>query len=84
MQKFIADIPGVLAVLQDMTPSRTCPDARLNATEAYSQMSAAIAITKSIKDEEVPRYLLEEYEESSYSSNRYYGHFGSAPLNRSI
>ena len=62
MQKFIDDIPGVLAVLQDMT--RTRPDARLNATEAYTQMSAAIeAIAKSIKDKEVPRFLLEEYEE---------------------
>ena len=49
-------------MLQDMT--RNCPDARLNATEAYSQMSAAIeAIAKSIKDKEVPRFLLEEYEE---------------------
>ena len=62
MQKFIDDIPSVLAVLQDMT--RTRPDARLNATEACSQMSAAIeAIAKSIKDKEVPRFLLEEYEE---------------------
>ena len=62
MQKFIDDIPGVLAVLQDMT--RTRPDARLNATEAYTQMSAAIeAIAKSIKDKEVPTILLEEYEE---------------------
>ena len=62
MQRFIDDIPGVLAVLQDMT--RTRPDARLNATEAYTQMSAAIeAIPKSIKDKEVPTILLEEYEE---------------------
>ena len=44
--------------------TRNRPDARLNATEAYSQMSAAIeAIAKSIKDKEVPRFLLEEYEE---------------------
>ena len=62
MQKFIDDIPGVLAVLQDMTRSR--PDTRLNATEAYLQISAAIdAIACAIKDKEVPLYLLEEYEE---------------------
>ena len=63
MQKFINDIPGVLAVLQDMTRSR--PDDRLNATEAYLQMSAAIdAIPCAIKHKEVPtRFLLEEYEE---------------------
>jgi hypothetical protein len=62
LQKFIDDIPGVLAVLQDMT--RSHPDARLNATEAYSQMSAAIeAIASTIKDTEVPIILLEEYEE---------------------
>ena len=70
VQKFIGDIPGVLAVLQDMT--RTRPDARLNAMEAYSQMSAAIeAITKSIKDKEVPRFLLEEYEEVPPRINLY-------------
>jgi hypothetical protein len=62
LQKFVDDIPGVVAVLQDMTRSR--PDARLNATEAYSHMSAAIeAITSATKDKEVPRYLLEDYEE---------------------
>ena len=62
VQKFIDDIPGVLAVLQDMT--RTRPDARLNATEAYMQMSAAIEATAcTIKAKEVPLYLLEEYEE---------------------
>ena len=62
MQKFIDDIPGVLAVLQDMTRSR--PDARLSATEAYSQMSAAIEATAcAIKKTEVPECLLEEYEE---------------------
>jgi hypothetical protein len=64
VQKFIDDIPGVLAVLQDMTRSR--PDARLNATEACSQMFAAIEATScAIKDTEVPTCytLLEEYEE---------------------
>ena len=44
--------------------TRTHPDARLNATEAYLQMSAAIEATAcAIKDKEVPLYLLEEYEE---------------------
>ena len=62
MQKFIDDIPGVLAVLQDMTLSR--PDARPNAAEACLQMSAAIEATAcAIKNKEVPRYLLEEYDE---------------------
>ena len=63
MQKFIDDIPGVLAVLQDMTRSR--PDTRLNATEAYLQMSATIDATPyAIKHKDVPtRFLLEEYEE---------------------
>ena len=62
MQKFINDIPGVLAVLQDMARSRL--DARLNATEAYSQMFAAIEATAcAIKHTEVPIILLEEYEE---------------------
>jgi len=61
-QKFKDDIPGVLAVLQDMTRLR--PDARLNAAEAYVQMSAAIEATaRTIKDTEVPTYLLEEFEE---------------------
>jgi len=61
-RKFIDDIPGVLAVLQDMTRSR--PDARLNATEACSQMSAAIGATAcTIKDMEVPTSLLGEFEE---------------------
>ena len=62
MQKFIDDIPGVLAVLQDMSRSRS--DARLNAAEAYLQMKAAIeAIASAIKDKEVPMILLEDYEE---------------------
>ena len=70
VQKFIGDIPGVLAVLQDMT--RTRPDARLNAMEAYLRMSAAIeAIAESIKDKEVPRFLLEEYEEVPPRMNLY-------------
>ena len=44
--------------------TRTRPGARLNATEAYSQMSAAIEATAcAIKVKEVPLYLLEEYEE---------------------
>jgi hypothetical protein len=62
VQKFIDDIPGVLAVLQDMT--RSCPDARLNAPEAYMQMSAAMEATaRTIKDTEVPTSLLGEFEE---------------------
>ena len=63
MQKFIDDIPGVLAVLQDMTRSR--PDTRLNATEAYLQISAAIDATPcAIKHKEVPtKFLLREYDE---------------------
>ena len=44
--------------------ARSRPDARLNATEAYSQMLAAIEATAcAIKDTEVPTILLEEYEE---------------------
>jgi hypothetical protein len=62
VQKFKDEMPGVLAVLQDMT--RLHPDARLNAAEAYAQMSAAIEATaRTIKDTEVPTYLLEEFEE---------------------
>ena len=74
MQKFIDDIPGVLAVLQDMT--RTRPDTRLNATEAYLQISAAIDATAcAIKDKEVPLYLLEEYEEVPTRMSQYiYGY----------
>ena len=76
MQKFIDDIPAVLAVLQDMTRSR--PDARLNATEAYLQMSAAIEVTAcAIKDKEVPLYLLEEYEEVPPRMNRHI--YGCSP-----
>jgi hypothetical protein len=45
-----------------MTRSR--PDAQLNATEAYLQMSAAIKVTPcAIIVTEVPIILLEEYEE---------------------
>ena len=74
MQKFIDDIPGVLAVLQDMTRSR--PDARLNATEAYLQMSAAIDATPyAIKHKDVPtRFLLEEYEVPTRMSLYIYGY----------
>ena len=62
MQKFIDDIPGVLAVLQDM--ARTRADSRLNAAESYLRMSAAIDATAyAIKDKEVPVILLDEYEE---------------------
>ena len=44
--------------------ARPRPDARLNATEAYSRMSDAIEATAhTIKETEVPRFLLEEYEE---------------------
>jgi hypothetical protein len=66
-----------LAVLQDMTRSR--PDARLNATEAYLQMSAAIEATPySIKVKEVPtRFLLEEYEEVPPRISRYI--YGCSP-----
>jgi hypothetical protein len=61
VQKFIDDIPSVLAIMQDMTQSH--PDAQLNASEACSQMSAAIeAITCTIKDMEVPTSLLGEFE----------------------
>ena len=64
-----------MAVLQDMTRSR--PDTRLNATEAYLQMSAAIDATPcAIKQKEVPtRFLLEEYDEVPTRMSIYiYGH----------
>jgi hypothetical protein len=51
-----------MAVLQDMTRSR--PDARLNAAEACTQMSAAIEATpRTIKDTEVPPSLLGGFDE---------------------
>ena len=58
--------------------SRSRPEARLNATEAYSQMKAAIeAISNAIKDTEVPIILLEEYEEVPPRMSQYV--YGCSP-----
>jgi len=59
-QKFIADIPEVLAILQDMT--RRHPERRLTANEAFGRMQAAErAIASTVKAYELPVSLLGDF-----------------------
>jgi len=59
-QKFIADVPELLAILQDMT--RCQPEFRLTAAEAFASMQVAErAVAPAIKEYELPVCLLDEF-----------------------
>jgi len=61
LQKFIADIPGVLAVLQDMTRLRA--ELRLSAAEAFMRMSMAVhPVSELTKATELPTCQLDEFD----------------------